>query len=544
VVARVTRPAHRWLDLSDPAERIFPKVLRRQAQENGATPFLLDDAQQISFAEADTITDRLASGMQALGVSAGDRIGIYMGNCSEFVLITLAANKLGAIWVPVSTDYRGEWLRDTLVRSRCRMLFADTERASRLGELDGQQLPETLVVLGEAGALESLDYRSLLDTPSVPLDFDSQHYGDTCAILWTSGTTGRSKGVMQNYNGWIRAITQGASPMFDSRPGDVIYCALPLFNTGAWITSVYRALLEGLPCVIEPRFSVSEFWSRIARFGATQTFLIGAMGVFLWNAPATPGDADTPLRKAMIVPFPPDLWRPFEERFGLEIITAGLGMSECQLIANQLRATVDLPPYALGYPPEDIDLRLCDDDGNEVPDGEVGEMCIRPLAPHVLFNGYFDNPEATATAFRGDYFLTGDMARKDPDTGALYFVDRKKDVVRFAGRNISTLEVESVFRRHPAVQDVAAFGIPAEEIASEDELKVNVVLKAGQTATAEDLCTFVADNAPHYFVPRYLEFVDSLPYTPTNKVQKYKLRSAGVNEATWDRQAAGFQVSR
>jgi crotonobetaine/carnitine-CoA ligase len=117
-------------------------------------------------------------------------------------------------------------------------------------------------------------------------------------------------------------------------------------------------------------------------------------------------------------------------------------------------------------------------------------------------------------------------------------------VVRFAGRNISTLEVESVFRRHPAVQDVAAFGIPAEEIASEDELKVNVVLKAGQPVTAEDLCTFVADNAPHYFVPRYLEFVDSLPYTPTNKVQKYKLRSAGVNEATWDRQAAGFQVSR
>jgi crotonobetaine/carnitine-CoA ligase len=320
--------------------------------------------------------------------------------------------------------------------------------------------------------------------------------------------------------------------MFDSHPGDVIYCALPLFNTGAWITSVYRALIEGIPCVIEPKFSVSHFWERVQRFQATQTFLIGAMGVFLWNQPERAEDANTTLRKAMIVPFPPDLWQPFQERFGLEIITAGLGMSECQLIANQLEAPPGLPPYALGYPPQDIDLKLCDDEGREVPDGEPGEMCIRPLAPHVLFNGYFENPEATAAAFRGDYFLTGDMARKDPDTGALYFVDRKKDVVRFAGRNISTLEVESVVRRHPAIQDVAAFGIPAAEIASEDELKLNVVLKEGEVISAEDLCRFIAENAPHYFVPRYLEFVDSLPYTPTNKVQKFKLRELGITENT------------
>ena len=208
-------------------------------------------------------------------------------------------------------------------------------------------------------------------------------------------------------------------------------------------------LLEGLPCVIEPRFSVTHFWERIALFQATQVFLIGAMGVFLWNAAEQEDDAANSLRKAMVVPFPPDLWQAFEARFGLELLTAGLGMSECQLVANQLHAKQALPPYALGYPPEHIDLRLCDDQGNEVADGEAGEICVKPLKPHLLFSGYFDDEAATAAAFRDGYFLTGDMARRDPASGALYFVDRKKDAVRFAGRNISTLEVESVFRRHP-----------------------------------------------------------------------------------------------
>jgi len=532
------------LDLADPSERIFPKILRRQARENGATTFLLNDAMSISFAEADALTDRLAGGLQALGVQRGDRVGLYMGNCPEFVLITLAVNKLGAIWVPVNTDYKGEWLRDTLERSRCRLLFTDANLLERLLPLCDQLDTRHFALLGDSPPAGWMTYAGLSAGEPLVADCAEQDYGDTCAILWTSGTTGKSKGVMQNYNGWIRGIYQGASPMFDSRPGDVIYCALPLFNTGAWITSVYRALLEGIPCVIEPRFSVTDFWDRVARFQATQTFLMGAMGVFLWNAPERPDDAQTTLRKAMIVPFPPDIWKPFEARFGLEILTAGLGMSECQLVANQLGARVELPPYSLGYAPDDIELRLCDDDGAEVADGEAGEMCIKPLAPHVLFNGYFDDEAATARAFRGEWFLTGDMARRDPATGALFFVDRKKDAVRFAGRNISTLEVEGVVRRHPAIADVAAFGIPSREIDSEDELKLDVVLREGEQLSPEALCEFINSNAPHYFVPRYIDFVDSLPYTPTNKVQKYKLRERGVGEGTWDLKQSGYTVQR
>ena len=535
------------VDLSAAENRVFPKILQQQAQHNGATEFLVTDTQRISFAQADDITSRLATGLQSLGVGPGDRACLYLGNCPEFVLLTLAINKLGAVWVPVNTDYKGDWLLDTIERSRSMMLITDSVVLDRVEPLREKLDIAQWVMLADSDANVSADmhsYHSLAASEPLLSDYSEQGCGDTCAILWTSGTTGKSKGVVQNSNGWIRAIDQGASPMFASRPGDVIYCALPLFNTGAWITSIYRALLEGIPCVIEPKFSVQTFWQRIALFEATQTFLIGAMGVFLWNAPTQADDAETTLRTAMIVPFPPDLWSAFEQRFGLNILTAGLGMSECQLVANHLAATVDIPPYALGYPPEDIELRLCDDEGNEVAVGEAGEMCVKPLVPHVLFNGYFDNEEGTRAAFRGDWFLTGDMARQDPATGALFFVDRKKDAVRFAGRNISTLEVEGVFRRHPAVGDVAAFGIPSAEIDSEDELKVNVILKDGESASAEDLCRFVNEHAPHYLVPRYLEFVESLPYTPTNKVQKFKLREQGVPASCWDRKTSGFKVQR
>jgi crotonobetaine/carnitine-CoA ligase len=535
------------LDLSLTENRIFSRILRAQAQQNGDTVFLLNDSMRVTFAEADDVTNRLAGGLQNLGVGRGDRVGIYMGNRPEFVLLTLAINKLGAIWVPINTDYKGEWLLDSLERSRCQVFITDTECQSTVLPLRDKLDISHWVTLMDAGAELPdgvHDYAALAASQPLQSDYADQDYGDTCAILWTSGTTGKSKGVMQNYNGWVRAIDQGASPVFDSRPGDVIYCALPLFHTGAWITSVHRALLEGIPCVIEAKFSVHQFWERIALFKATQTFLIGAMGVFLWNAPERDDDAATTLRKAMIVPFSPDIWAAFEKRFGLEILTGGLGMSECQLIANQLGAQGDLPPYSLGYPPQDIELILCDDEGIEVAPGEPGEMCVKPLAPHVLFNGYFDDAEATANAYRGEWFLTGDMARMDLTSGALFFVDRKKDAVRFAGRNISTMEVESVFRRHPAVSDVAAFGIPSVEIESEDELKVDIVFKQGESVTAEELCGFVNDNAPYYFVPRYMDFVETLPYTPTNKVQKFLLRERGVTASSWDLKTSDYSVRR
>ncbi len=537
------------LDLSNPADRTFAKILRNQAEQAGDSVFLLTDDQSISFAEADALSDALAGGLRAMGLKAGDRIALYLGNRPETVLLALAANKLGAVWVPINTDFKGAWLLDSLQRSRCTVLVSDRRHAGQLASIRAQLKLEGWLLVAEPGTAHELPpetrfYADLLCHAPASQELSQQTYGDTCAILWTSGTTGRSKGVLQSYNSWIRAIVGGASLMYDSREDDRIYCMLPLHNTAAWVTCVFRALIEGIPCIIEERFSVSNFWQRVRHFQATQTFAIGAMGVFLLNAEASDDDANNSLRVALIVPIPPGLWSTFEQRFGVRLLRSGFGQSECQMICNQLQERPDVPVYALGFGLDDIELGVFDEQGAQLASGETGELCIRPLQPHILFNGYFDDPDATAAAYRGDWYLSGDLVRQDPATGAYFFVDRKRDAVRFAGRNISTLEVEGVVRRHPAIADVAAFGIPTEELASEQHLKLNIVLKPGYTTSAEALCQFINDNAPYYFVPRFIEFVGKLPYTATNKVQKYKLREQGVGPHTWDLQQSDYQVKR
>ncbi|MBT8138234.1 MAG: AMP-binding protein [Gammaproteobacteria bacterium] len=535
------------LDLSNTADRTFPIILRKQAEQNGDATFLLTDEARVSFAQADAITDCLAAGLKGLGVGKGDIVSLFLGNRPEIVLLALAVNKLGALWTPINGDYKGQWLLDNLQMARSKVLITDDQFQDRIASIESQLDIEKIVLVGDMkdSQLSSpVDYQQLLDHPPVELDYSQLHYGDSSAILWTSGTTGKSKGVLQSYNCWIRAIVEGCSLQYNSQPGDSIFCVLPLYHTAAWITSVYRALIEGIPCIIEPRFSVTTFWERIEHFGATQTFLLGAMGAFLLNAPERENDADTPLRLVQIVPLAPNQWPIFEKRFGVQLIRTGLGQSECMLVTTQLENRDDVPVYALGFPVNDTAIHLLDDDGNEVATGEVGEICIKPLKPHVIFNGYFDNPEATADAYFGDYYRTGDLARQDPATGVYFYADRKKDALRFAGRNISTLEVEGIVRTHPAVADVAAFGIPSKEVESEQELKLNIILKEGKTCGAEELCGFINDKAPHYFVPRYLDFVDQLPYTPTNKVQKFKLREEGVGEKTWDLKNSDYVVRK
>jgi len=534
------------LKLEDTADRHLGRILELQAEHNGDTVYLITDDQRITYAQANDMTDRLASGFASLGIGRGDRVAFLMANRPELVLMCLALNKLGAIWVPICTDYKGEWLRDALARSRPAAVVTDEEYLDRLSAVRKEIECDTLVVLeaDAAGRAGAVSYSHLLEQERYRADYSAMDYGDTCAILWTSGTTGRSKGVMIAHNNWLRSILQGTNYQYNSRPGDIVYCAMPLYNAGAWITCVLRALVMGIGCVIEKKFSVSSFMDRIKHFGATQTFAVGSMGIFLMNSPERADDADNPLREGLIVPMPPAMWSAFEQRFGVHLVASGLGQSECLLSLNHEHSDIDAPVYALGFEVPDAEVKLFDDNGNEVPDGQPGEICVRPRAPHVVFNGYFDDPEATAAAFRGDWFLTGDMARKDPETGVFYFVDRKKDAVRFAGRNISTLEVESVVLRHPEITEAAAFGIPTEALKSEDELKLNVVLAANSKLTPESISRFINDNAPHYFVPRYLEIVDSLPYTPTNKVEKYKLRAAGVTANTWDSKAAGFKAVR
>ena len=536
------------IDLADPDNRVLGRILRLHARDAGDTPFLLADSEHYTYAQVNSLANRYASGLRALGVATGDRVLVFMHSCVEFVVLALAANKLGAVWVPVNTDYKGDWLADAINDSKGAALAVDGALLPRLQQVRDRVAFGHLLLhrstpeqVREAGAAATL--AELATHPDVEPDMSYQHYGDTAAVLWTSGTTGKSKGVMQSHNVWIRAA-ENANRDFGTSDGDIAYNCLPLYNSAAWVANIYRALVAGIPCAIDDHFSVHAFWDRIRFYGATQTMTLGAMHMFLWNEPPRADDADNPLRMANMVPMPERLLHPFCERFGIEGITQGFGQSEIMLMLSRK----DTPrkqwkPNALGELSQGVELRMLEDDGSEAGPGEVGEFCVKETSPHTIFNGYFDNPRANEAAFAGGWYHTGDLGIRDAD-GDYFFVDRKKDVIRYKGRNVASLQVESVAMQHPAVQTAAVYGVPSQELDSEHEIKLDAVPRPGAQVSAEELARFINANAPYFCVPRYIEFVSELPYTPTNKVQKYKLRERGVTPQSWDRVAAGFKLER
>jgi crotonobetaine/carnitine-CoA ligase len=534
------------LDLESRDARVLGSVLRRQAEKIPDETYLMAGDRHYSFCEANQLASSYATGLRGLGVGRGDTVAVFMKGCPEQVFASFGANKLGAIWVPTNTDYRGEWLRESLEASRARVMLADAELLPRLAEL-GPRLPfERLVVRGraerEVGGVPAIDIAEFARPDEREPDVPVSH-GDTAAVLWTSGTTGRPKGVMQSHSAWIHGA-EGALRVFRIREGDVLYNCLPMYNSAAWVSAVYPVLVAGLRFGLDDHFSASQFWDRTRFYGATHSFTLGAMHIFLWQAPERPDDRDNPVRVASAIPMPDRLLEPFKRRFGIETIVQGYGQSEAFTILSRVDdGARSWKPNSAGVPQPGFDVRLLDDDDVEVAVGEVGEFCLRPDDPHAIFNGYFEDPEATLAAFRNLWYHTGDLGRREEE-GEFFFFDRKADYLRHKGRNVSSFAVEAAVNAHPAVAESAAYGVPSAELESELEIKVEVVLAPGCELGPEELARFVNQNAPYFFVPRYIEFVDELPHTPTGRIRKFELRQRGVTDATWDREAAGFTVER
>jgi crotonobetaine/carnitine-CoA ligase len=532
------------LNLDDPEDRLLGRCLRRQAEMRPDADFILWDDERHSFGRVNELANAAARGFERAGVAAGDTVSFLMGTCPEWIWTTLGLNKLGAIWIPTNVDYKGRWLRESLEDGRARVLVADAALLPRVAELGGHPF-ERIYVRGDASGhdlgVPLLPIEELVSQPGPEPDDSKLYYGDTSAILWTSGTTGRSKGVMQSHNVWLLA---GLSGLKNSsvRAGDVAYNCLPMYQSAAWVANVYRSLVGGIPCAMDPAFSASEFWDRTRHYGATLVFTLGAMHMFLLNAPEQENDADNPVRVAGFVPTPDHLMPVFQKRFGIEQFFQGFGQSEVFGALNRSPGKT-YTPNALGDETESVQVKLLDDDDREVAPGAVGEFCVRPKEPYAIFNGYWNNPEATLSAWRNLWYHTGDLGRQD-EQGDYFFVDRKQDFIRYKGRNISSFAVEAALGAHPAVLQCAVHGIPSAELEAEAEVKACVILKPGEAATPDELCRFVNDNAPYFFVPRYVEIVDELPQTPTGRVQKFKLRERGLTQETWDGKTAGFEIRR
>jgi crotonobetaine/carnitine-CoA ligase len=512
-------------------------MLQRQAQSFGARPLFKTGAVSFTVAEACEIAARAAGSLVAHGIAPGDRVALMCGNRAEFMQVFLGCAWLGAIAVPINTACKGPQLHHILSNCGARLLVMEAALCPSLATLDTNDLAlEKIWIIGEASALPlDLPYSPLppLGQPAPP---GAVRPGDTVAILYTSGTTGPAKGVCcphAQYFWW------GANTgmLLGLQAGDVMVTTLPLFHTNA-LNAFYQALLHGAQLVVEPRFSASAFWQSLVTHQANVTFVLGAMVPILLSKPPSALDRAHPARVALAPGVPGHLQAPFTERFGIALVD-GFGSTETNFVIGDTSGRQK--PGWMGPLYHGFQARVVDADDNELPRGQAGELLLRADEPFAFATGYFGMPDKTVEAWRNLWFHTGDRVIHEPD-GTFKFVDRLKDAIRRRGENISSFEVEQVLLSHPAIATAAAFPVRSE--LAEDEVMVALVLREGHSLTPEALMDFCQPRMAYYAVPRYVAVVAELPATENGKIQKYKLREAGVIPGTWDREAAGYKLLR
>lgn len=521
-------------------------ALSRAATTHAERVFLDFTGSTYTYAEVDRLANRLARGLAALGVTKGDRVASILDNNLNAVLAWFAINKLGAISVPVNTAYKGEFLRHQLNDCGARIVFAESDYAERLVDIEaGLESALAVVVQGPflppVSILQALRIEDVFNdcTDSLP---EVNQPADLAMLIYTAGTTGPSKGCMISHN-YVCNLARQVIVNDNRQADDVNWTALPLFHMNATGGSIVSCMLVGARVAIFPRFSVSRFWPDIKRSGATIASLLGSMINFIAEAEDTPASLECygQLQLVRGSPFPAAMQEKWKTRFGVQRAGSNAyGLTEAARVTT-LRWDETGLPGSSGRVNDDFDVRIFDDHDCEAPPGMAGEIVIRPRRPHIMFEGYWNRPEATLSVMRNMWLHSGDIGRFD-EHGFLYFVDRKKDYLRRRGENISSFEVETAFRAHPHINDVAVHAVLSES--GEDDVKATIVLKQGTQVSEEELCLWAAKKMPYFAVPRYFEFRDDLPRNPVGRVLKYVLRADGCTPRTWDREKAGLQLSR
>jgi crotonobetaine/carnitine-CoA ligase len=364
---------------------------------------------------------------------------------------------------------------------------------------------------------------------------------DPIAVLMTSGTTGVSKGVLMSHSQFYFFAEEDVQ-LTRLTKQDVYMTGFPLFHGNAQFLSVYPSLIAGAGLALYPRFSASDWAGRAVRSGATVTNLLGATMSFILAKEEAPHDREHNVRTIYAAPLDSELGRRFTARFGVLEYVDGFGQTEISNVFMTPPGEVR-PAGASGVLVDQwYEVRLADPEtGLDVPEGNVGELLVRPRAPGIICMEYLGMPEKTVETWRDLWFHTGDGMRRD-EQGWYYFVDRVKDALRRRGENISSFEVEAGVRAHPSVQDCAVVGVRADEAGGEDEVMAFVVLKSGVQADPEGIAECCERELPAFMVPRYIAFLDALPLTATEKVRKKELRAIGISEGAWDRLAAARSV--
>jgi len=524
----------------------LPRLLAARLESDPDSEYLDVLGTKFSAGDVARTAGSIATSMADLGVRPGDRVATLMENSPEGMLAWWATVMGGAISAPINSAYKGDYLRHQLADSGCRVVAVQGDLASRVAAVAPDvECLEHVIVVGEPDADltgPELKGRSvhrwgdlLTAAPMAPkLDVAPR---DLATFVYTGGTTGPSKGCMLSHNYHVGLANQIAT-CWRRTPEDVVWSALPLFHFNAISVCLVGALSCGGRAAVSGKFSVSGFWPDMNRVGATVVSLLGSMAYLLANdedRPEMPGsgapEANTSLRLIGAAPMPVEIDRMLRARFGTDVFSGAYGLTEASLVSWTPIGIENRPDAAGVVNDEYFDVRIFDDDDNEQPRNTDGEIVLRPKRPHVMYEGYWGNPDATVRTSRNLWYHTGDIGRIDDDD-YLYFVDRKADYLRRRGENISSFEVEKILMKHDAIVDVVVHAVPSE--LTEDDLKITATLGPDATLTEEQLFLWCVDELPYFALPRYIEFRVELPRSPVGRVLKRVLRDEGVTESTWD----------
>jgi crotonobetaine/carnitine-CoA ligase len=505
-------------------------LIETQCHKNPDKVFLYFGKQEVSYKEFNQNINRAANLFLDLGIQKGDRVCFFLPNCPEFLYGWFGLAKIGAVLIPINTNYRTQETEYIMNHSEATCVLVHSSLKEIVDKIrPGLPLLKNFLLLGrERQYSDYIPFEREMAKASTELGPTDVNEDDLCEIMYTSGTTGPSKGVMMTHKYWILNGYGHQYPM-GLTSEDRVFTCLPLFHANAQGYSTMGALISGASLIVVKRFSASKFWDQIRRYKATVFNYMGAMLTILSKQAPLKKDRDHYVRAAYGTPaLDKEFQDDMEYRYGIVFIT-GYGLTECGLCLIQPLLGIR-KEKSLGLPKQIPGsgfvnkVKLVNEEGVEVPRGMVGEIVIKNPA---IMKGYFKDPDLTKKVIKEGWLHTGDKGWMDEE-GYFYFADRKKDVIRRRGENVSSLEVENAINAHPNVLESAVIGVPSDFY--DDDIKAYVVLKKNQGLDPMEIAKWCKEKLAYFKIPRFIELRSELPKTPTHRVQKYKLKKEKSKE--------------
>ncbi len=532
---------------------VVGRVLADQARTRGDEPFIrFEDGPMHSYAQAHALSNRAGNGFAGIGLGFGDNVAVMLNNRLEYMWTWFGLSRIGAVHVGINTALKGTFLTHVLSNTKARVGVFEPDYLPWLADIE-DSVPDmrTVYVPGDAydpgnlPAFKRIEVRCFDEIMAGAADEIqlAVSYRDIGMIMFTSGTTGPSKGALMPH-GHLYLFGLCMQTHMGMTTADHYYIPMPLFHAQGILMQTYATLITGSSAVLVKQFRATTWIDDIRRHKATLANLLGVMTDFVLRQPAKATDTDNNLRMVCAVPVTDETLENLRTRFAIPKFNEIFGMTECNLPVCRPLDAPDEAGCSGRVWDEFFQVIIADPETDEeVPMGEVGEILVRPRESFCFMQGYNAMPERTVETWRNFWFHTGDAGRMD-ERGYVWYIDRIKDTIRRRGENISSFEVEAVLLDHPAIAEVAAVAVKAEE-GGEDEVLVCIILAEGaERPVPEDLLDFCTPRMPYFAVPRYIEYVSEIPTTPTAKIQKNKLRDRGLSAAAWDRDAAGYKVRR